>query len=1263
MSMDPSSNLREARRLGDLGYFKDAAAFYAAAEAEHSAPQLSLILEVSGFNMEQGLAGVVLDRLNATNENIDRRHEVPLQLALLDLLWAFVEAQTTVRLARPLEKVVKIFNEHLRNWPHTEYDKKRVGSACLNILITTEKCVRQAYLVAIYHNFCKLIELMGFSKDEPPPTMNLEQMRTLFDEMTARKEYKVAFQLAQCYAGLPDAGIDTSLLETLIELVLDDSVLRAAIFLQYAETCQSQDKVAEAMKYLEASEELYSATGHAFGNSMIQLKRLREGDAEDRQERINAVLKIKAEQEFIGNWDGVRQALNTLTAINNQIPDDSLSTILNIEYLELRDVRRNDIDWVSQRVLIASRWKFNQENIGQSLRTLETLYAEIKHMDAPIELASVVMMLYEINVKVGDAERALLWLTEQRHVLPRVFRILHDLDDFFRHLQATTTAPDPELECASLQEELDATTSFLLKTNNLSDRAVELGRVANIANIYAAQYMLRGAEQTVRLIDMCKAFIDQSYALLAEKDQKDIKARVLQTLATLKILEAAAPPFTLENIPEKIDLWLMASTLNQEAHDLYTSIEKWTSVSMAKAQKANCLQTAWLLQGSPSDSTIFHEATDLYVEALELSKKISHQTSVRSHTMALVKLWFKGFEKNISMPPTTSDENLSLPIQMVVKYLIEVDLQMNVERNDLSALKNERSILAKQNLRKRPEFAELYDIGVKMCASIPDTTPLWDWVQTMKSRGVSDLLALGIILPASMMNTINEDAALRRLMEEERQKQIELDSAPTDSKFYLTKELEMYRKKMRSYRPLADLLDLREGQPIEIEVLRNLQELRAATHASGSTQRGVVFVDWFVYKNNFAVLIVTKTAIHAIATSFTIAAAQNWKNNYLIYDSSRERWPLEDEDSKPLQELSSLIQPLIAHSEEGDLLVFCPTGALHGIPLHAATLDEEAEKSIIDRNPIVYTSSMTTLNHCISRELQHTQSGADPSGLNQSFVAVFEETDEVDADTATFESFRDSVYEKVQKIGSDFSDTRVTVGKNVSPEVLRQSFECDMMYFFGHCQNRFDSILQQALKLAPVDGEMQLAADLTNLDITGDARIPSRDSSTYSSGKVMSQSAAVGDFEVFPRFAPHHFTVGDIFQSKVQASNIMLIACGSASESNAPGDEPLGLVTALLCAGASSVIGTLWEVKAGRAATFSQRFYKILLEEINTAKSVRSSVDPREGKSADSPKLLIDLAVILQGIICKLKRRNLDFKAPYHWTPYMLSGSWFVQRS
>lgn len=130
MSTLTSVDLLEARRLGDLGFYKDAAKYYAAAEAEHSSPQLSLVLEVSGFNIEQGLVGVVLDRLLATTDKIDRSQEEPLQLALFDLLWAMVEAQTSVQLTQPLQKAIKVFDEHLRARTPTEYDGKRVCASC-----------------------------------------------------------------------------------------------------------------------------------------------------------------------------------------------------------------------------------------------------------------------------------------------------------------------------------------------------------------------------------------------------------------------------------------------------------------------------------------------------------------------------------------------------------------------------------------------------------------------------------------------------------------------------------------------------------------------------------------------------------------------------------------------------------------------------------------------------------------------------------------------------------------------------------------------------------------------------------------------------------------------------------------------------------------------------------------------------------------------------------------------------------------------------
>jgi len=1106
--------------------------------------------------------------------------------------------------------------------------------------------------------------------------MSLEEMRLLFDHMLECRHYKAAFQVALCHAGLSQESTDTSLLQTLIDSPLDDDVLRAGILLQYADSLQSQDKAEEANEYLAASEILYSASGHAFGPSLIHLRRLRQSKAENRQCRIDAAFRIKSQLEAIENWNGVRVALQVLTEISSQAPDDALSTSLNVEYLQLRTTCRNELDWVTQRVTIARKWNFHEANRGRSLEALEQLYQEIKHMDAPILVADVVMLLYDNYTQIGDAGRAQLWLAQQRQLLPRNILILHDLDQFFLKLKATMSASEPELECLELQKELDVAKLIILKTSNLMDRYNEVTRVTSIATMYVKQYKIRGLEQTGKLANMCAKFVEDCCSLLSEEGSKDQRAIVLQTKARLKLVEACEPPMTLESIPKRIDLHFAASVLQQEALDLYTEIEKWPSVSMAKQQKALSLQTAWLLQGFPSDSAIFHEAADLLAAAAELSRKIHHTVSVRSATIALVKHWFKGFQNNINMPSTNGEGEVTPPIMMVFKYLDEVDALTNVERNDLSALENERSILAKQNLRMRLEFAELYDIGIKVCACIPGNIALWTWVQTAKSRGVSDLLALGVILPAILTNAINADPELVQLVEEEKKKQSDLEAAPVDSKFYLTKELEMQRKKMREHPPLANMLNLREGEPVEVDALRNLQTLRAATHAADSKERDVVFIDWFVYGNIFGVLIVTKSAILALPTSVTLEMARNWKDKYLIHDPNLGH-VLDDSDLTPLQELSSLIKPVIENTEGGDLLVFCPTGALHGIPLHAATLDDTSRKSIIERNPIVYTSSMTTLHHCVSRELQHDRTDADSGTLNHSFVAVFEETDDIDVDTATWGSTRDSLYQSAQDIGSNFSGSGVTVGQKVSPQLLRQSFESDMMYFFGHCNDSYDNILQQALILAPVAEEQQLATDLGNLAISdGTAGDSSPGKSTPNSSVETSQTSITGsaatpspppvpiaDAEPFPRLAPHHFTVGDIFRSKVQASNIMLIACGSASESNTPGDEPLGIVTALLCAGTSSVIGTLWKVEAGRGMEFSRRFYDMLFNEAEAART-RNANEPKsspEGEATKAPLMLLDMAVILQKVVCKMKR-NSDFRVPFQWAPYMLSGSWFVQR-
>jgi len=116
-------------------------------------------------------------------------------------------------------------------------------------------------------------------------------------------------------------------------------------------------------------------------------------------------------------------------------------------------------------------------------------------------------------------------------------------------------------------------------------------------------------------------------------------------------------------------------------------------------------------------------------------------------------------------------------------------------------------------------------------------------------------------------------------------------------------------------------------------------------------------------------------------------------------------------------------------------------------------------------------------------------------------------------------------------------------------------------------------------------------------------------------------------------------TVNQLLDMNLSAQHVSLLACGSSVQDIAIGDEPLGLVTAFLCAGASSVLGTMWRVESKTARRFSKLFY------------------PRAFDPADSG--IIDLAVAVQQAAIGMSQRSATSR-PIHWASFVLHGSWFT---
>lgn len=117
-----------------------------------------------------------------------------------------------------------------------------------------------------------------------------------------------------------------------------------------------------------------------------------------------------------------------------------------------------------------------------------------------------------------------------------------------------------------------------------------------------------------------------------------------------------------------------------------------------------------------------------------------------------------------------------------------------------------------------------------------------------------------------------------------------------------------------------------------------------------------------------------------------------------------------------------------------------------------------------------------------------------------------------------------------------------------------------------------------------------------------------------------------------------------MLRTRIRASNVTLMGCASGSQSHAAGDEPLGITTALLCAGASSMTGTMWKADVDTALAFTDRFLATLAKE-----------------RRDAQAGVVDLARVVQKAVCRLKKRP-ETSAPFHWASFLLHGSWVLEK-
>ncbi len=462
------------------------------------------------------------------------------------------------------------------------------------------------------------------------------------------------------------------------------------------------------------------------------------------------------------------------------------------------------------------------------------------------------------------------------------------------------------------------------------------------------------------------------------------------------------------------------------------------------------------------------------------------------------------------------------------------------------------------------------------------TRELIDWAQKRKARSVTEVLGAEIIIPQRSLAVLGNDETAMGLLRKEAELQMDLDSKPSDP-IELSNQLEEVRKEMRDCSSLERVMDLRDGVAI------TSTQIQALSQSLGSH---VVMVD-YVYLpssstavlNEILCMIYKNGVLHSstwVTPDLNHAGLRRWIDDAFFGEDE----PLSTEDAGAnLSKLSPLLTAVVEATESGDTILLCPTGILFNIPLHAIPVDD---KPLIERNPVIYTQSLTILYICALSTLSMTaDSPADPLAVQALSDA---ESALPSAPSMAF----------AHKVGA-----RLLSG----PDLTKSSFleaitQSSLIHFYGHVGFDESRPLEHCMAIRGLETERVTAREL---------------------------------FDIRLRSGAH----------------VNMIGCKSGMSEIRPNDDQLGLSTALLYAGAGSILTALWEIRMEDAHEFQEAFY----EEI----SVQLSDEGRQQESENGfdAREFLDLAKALQKAMVKISmNKDGTRKAPYHWAAFMLQGDW-----
>jgi CHAT domain-containing protein len=233
----------------------------------------------------------------------------------------------------------------------------------------------------------------------------------------------------------------------------------------------------------------------------------------------------------------------------------------------------------------------------------------------------------------------------------------------------------------------------------------------------------------------------------------------------------------------------------------------------------------------------------------------------------------------------------------------------------------------------------------------------WAWTQNGKSRALSDLLGVFAAPPQSLLEKILADEKAATLLADANALASRLRSAGPEERPALRARLNEADVAMAKDPRFADYLSFMKGAPVSLDSLASLFETGVGGARAGAC------VDWIRIGDSLHLIVArpgeTPTIV-PIAVSYR--EVENFFREHMAEDHLRRTtlksgWTF-------LRKLEALVAPLERLTNPEELLIFCPTGRLHGAPLHALRLNGTP---LIARNPVLYSYGLGVTRHAVLR--------------------------------------------------------------------------------------------------------------------------------------------------------------------------------------------------------------------------------------------------------------------------------------------------------